>query len=76
LRKSGERRPGRQRSGGERGQRGGRDGVVESIEIDGDLGSHALETLRLEIRRAAERCGLDVKEIRIETVREGSGKPL
>jgi hypothetical protein len=76
LRKGGERRPRRQRSGGPRGQGGRRDAVVETIEIDGELGSHAVEALRLEIRRLAERCGLDIKEIRIETVTEGSGKHL
>jgi hypothetical protein len=42
--------------------------VVESIRIDGDLGSHALEALQLEVRRLANACGLDIKEIRIETV--------
>jgi len=41
--------------------------VVESIRIDGDLGSHALEALQLEVRRLANACGLDIKEIRIET---------
>jgi hypothetical protein len=49
----------------------GRTTFLETIEIRGDLGSHAVEALRLEIRRRAERCGLDIKEIRIETVKEG-----
>jgi hypothetical protein len=32
------------------------------------VSGHALEALQLEVRRAAARCGLDVNEIRIETV--------
>ena len=44
-----------------------RDAVVETIEITGDLGSHAVEALRLEIQRLARHCGLDITEIRIET---------
>jgi hypothetical protein len=75
LRRS-SRRPLRQDgNGGSRPGAGtGRDTVLETIKIKGDLGSHAVEALRLEIRRLAERCGLDIKEIRIETVEEeGSG---
>jgi hypothetical protein len=41
--------------------------VIETIEITGDLGSHSVEALRLEIQRLARHCGLDVTEIRIET---------
>ena len=44
--------------------------VLDNLEITGDLGSHALEALRLEIRRLARRCGLDIKELRIRTVGE------
>jgi hypothetical protein len=75
LRRS-SRRPGRQESSdGRRPSAGkGRDTVLETIKIEGDLGSHAVEALRLEIRRLAARCGLAIKEIRIETVEEeGSG---
>jgi hypothetical protein len=42
--------------------------IRESIRITGDLGSHALEALTLEVKRAAARCGLDVTEIRVEAV--------
>jgi hypothetical protein len=42
--------------------------VRETIEITGDLGSHALEALTLEVKRAAALCGLDVTEVRVETV--------
>jgi hypothetical protein len=68
LPRSGKRPPGRPRSRRASGAaRAPRDAVVETIEITGDLGSHAVEALRLEIQRLARRCGLDVTEIRIET---------
>jgi hypothetical protein len=44
--------------------------IVETIAVTGHLGSHALETLQLEVRRLADACGLDVREIRVETVPE------
>jgi hypothetical protein len=69
LPRSGKRPPGRPRrsrraSGAARARR---EAVVETIEITGELGSHAVEALRLEIQRLARHCGLDVAEIRIET---------
>jgi len=42
--------------------------IIETVALTGTLGSHSLETLRLEIRRLADACGLDVREIGIETV--------
>jgi len=45
--------------------------VIETIELKGDVGSHALEALQLELKRVARRCGLEVNEIRIETVAIG-----
>jgi len=65
LRRGGKRRPRPRRNS--RAAETGRDAIVETIEITGDLGSHAVEALRLEIQRLARRCGLDVTEIRIET---------
>lgn len=40
--------------------------VVDSIEVDGPVGSHAIEALQLEIRGLARACGLDVVELRVE----------
>jgi hypothetical protein len=72
LRRGGKRRPRPRRNS--RVAETDRDAIVETIEITGDLGSHAVEALRLEIQRLARRCGLDVTEIRIETKRaERSG---
>jgi hypothetical protein len=65
LRRGGKRRPRPRRNS--RAAETDRDAIVETIEITGDLGSHAVEALRLEIQRLARRCGLDVAEIRIET---------
>jgi len=65
LRRGGKRRPRPRRNS--RAAETGTDAIVETIEITGDLGSHAVEALRLEIQRLARRCGLDVTEIRIET---------
>jgi hypothetical protein len=65
LRRGGKRRPRPRRNS--RAAERDRDAIVETIEITGDLGSHAVEALRLEIQRLARRCGLDVAEIRIET---------
>ena len=42
--------------------------VVHRIEISGDLGRHAVEALQLEIRRLAKRHGVEITELRIETV--------
>lgn len=47
------------------------DALVEAIEIVGELDSHAVEELRLEIQRLARRRGLVVSELRIDTVEEG-----
>ena len=41
--------------------------VVGSLELDGPIGSHTLEAVRLEIRRLARSCGLDLVEIQVET---------
>ncbi len=65
MRRGGKRRPRPRRNS--RAAETGTDAIVETIEITGDLGSHAVEALRLEIQRLARRCGLDVTEIRIET---------
>jgi len=65
LRRGGKRRPRPRRNS--RAAETDTDAIVETIEITGDLGSHAVEALRLEIQRLARRCGLDVTEIRIET---------
>lgn len=51
--------------------------VVSRIEITGDLDRHAVEALRLEICRLAKRCGVEIKEFRIENVADesvGSGE--
>jgi hypothetical protein len=42
--------------------------IVHRIEISGDLGRHAVEALKLEIRRLARRHGVQIAELRIETV--------
>ena len=44
------------------------DQVVHQIEISGDLGRHVVEALQLEIRRLARRHGVEITELRIETV--------
>jgi len=41
--------------------------VVGSIEFTGPVGSHALEAIRLEVRALAQACGLDLRELRVET---------
>ncbi len=43
---------------------------VRRIEIGGDMDRVVAEMLQLEIRRLAKRCGLDIKELRIEKVAE------
>jgi len=64
LRRSGRRTPPRPRSGPPRPAVAV---VVGSIELDGPIGSHTLEAVRLEIRRLARACGLDLVEVRAET---------
>src|SRR5438132_11422293 len=64
LRRGGKRRPRPRRNS--RAAETDRDAIVETIEITGDLGSHAVEALRLEIQRLARRRGLDVTAIRLE----------
>ena len=46
--------------------------VVGSIELDGPIGSHSLEAVRLEIRRLARSCGLDLVDVRVATRGEGT----
>ena len=69
MKRSGERRPRQPRRSRRRepAEAATKSAVVETIEIRGDLGSHSVEALRLEIQRLARHCGLDVTEIRIET---------
>ncbi len=42
--------------------------AVHRIEITGTLDRHAVEALRVEIRRLSKRYGVDIKEFRIERV--------
>ncbi len=42
--------------------------AVRRLEIIGTLDRHAVEALRLEIRRLSKRYGVDIKEFRIERV--------
>ncbi len=44
--------------------------AVRRIEIIGTLDRHAVEALRLEIRRVSEGYGVDIKEFRIERLEE------
>lgn len=46
-------------------------GLSEEIEVVGELDSHAVEELQLEIRRLAKRRGLEIRALRIDTVEEG-----
>jgi hypothetical protein len=43
------------------------DQTVTTITIDGDVDSHQLEALKLELRALAHSCGLEVSGIEIET---------
>lgn len=42
----------------------------DRYEIVGDVGAHAMESLRLEIMRLAKRHGVTVRELRVETPTE------
>jgi hypothetical protein len=44
--------------------------VDERLEFEGLLDAHAAEALRLEVRRIAERCGVELVAVRIEPARE------
>lgn len=46
--------------------------AVYEVEIRGALGRRALETLHLEIRWLAKRYGAEIKEFRIEDVKDES----
>jgi hypothetical protein len=71
LRRSGRRSSRRGRSTRAERLDGVDDGaIIETVAVTGSLGSHAMEALQLEIRRLADACGLEVREIRIETVAE------
>jgi len=41
---------------------------VLEIEIPGDLDAHAVEALRLELRRLAERYGAEIEEFQVPEV--------
>ena len=64
-------RSGKRRRAAPRARASTADTVVETLEIRGELGSHALEALQLELRQLARRCGFEVTDIRIETDGEG-----
>lgn len=70
LPRSGVRRQRRSGSSKRHERAEGRD-LFEEIEILGELDSHAVEELQLEIRRLARRRGLAIKELRIDTIGEG-----
>jgi hypothetical protein len=36
------------------------------VAISGQMDRHAAEALRLELRRLAARCGIEIKEVKIE----------
>jgi len=42
------------------------DDDAEWLELSGDLDPHAVELLRLELRRLARRHGVDVADFRVE----------
>ena len=62
---------GARRRGQEAGGQGRTAAVVDSIELDGPIGSHTVEAVRLEIRRLARACGLDLVDVRVETRGKG-----
>jgi hypothetical protein len=45
-------------------KRAGRTAAVLEIEIPGDLDSHTLEALWLELRRVAKRYGVEIEDFR------------
>lgn len=47
----------------------------ERFEITGDLDRQAAEALELELRRLAQRHGVEITELRIETVERGTRRP-
>ena len=49
-----------------------RSAVVETLAIEGSLDFHALEVLKLELRRLATLCGLEVSKIKVVTVAKQS----
>jgi hypothetical protein len=48
--------------------------LVEMIVIDGCLDAHSLETLKLEVRRLASSCGLEIREIEVVPEARRSGR--
>jgi hypothetical protein len=71
--RSGGRRSSRSARGARRrrpGSAAGDGAVVATIALRGSLSTHALETLKLELRRLALACHLDIRDIRVETVSE------
>ncbi len=51
--------------------------AVRRIEIIGTLDRHAVEAIRLEIRRLAKRYGVEIKGLRVERLKKGSSaEPL
>ena len=63
------RRRSRKRGSSRPTERPGRDAIVH-IEIGEGLDRHAVEALRLEIRRLALRLGLEIRALQVETVEE------
>jgi hypothetical protein len=61
-----QKRPRRKRPSSEAGQQ-----AVATITIDGDLDSHALETIKLELRALARASGLEVSGIEVRTSKRG-----
>ena len=50
------------------------DRFVATLALDGELDSHDLEALQLELRALARAHGLEVTDIEIETGKRGSGR--
>ena len=46
--------------------------VVHRLEIAGDLARQDVEALELEIRRLAKRNGVEISDLRIEKVSDGT----
>ena len=53
-------------------KRRARSAVVETIVIDGSLDFHALEVLKLEVRRLASLRGFELSKIKVATVAKQS----
>ena len=69
-----QRRPRRGRRRRATPARASRGTIIEEITLSGEVNSHALEALRLEIRRLARRLGVRIDELCIETVEAGRSR--